>query len=186
MPVTRHVSPRPGDVLILVGTMKGAFIVRSDARRQEWDVGGPYFPGSAVYATAFDARAGRHRVWAGPHSMHWGGLLRSSDDFGKTWTNPEQANVKFPESSGAALAQIWQIVPGRESEPDTLYCGVSPRRSSSRATRGRRGRSPRDSGITPIVRSGSRAAAGCAFTPSFPIRSGPTGCASRSPPPACT
>ena len=126
MPVTRHVSPRPGDVLILVGTMKGAFIVRSDARRQEWDVGGQYFPGSAVYATAFDARAGRHRLWAGPHSMHWGGLLRSSDDFGKTWTNPEQANVKFPESSGAALAQIWQIVPGRESEPDTLYCGVEP------------------------------------------------------------
>ena len=126
MPVIRHVSPRSGDVLILVGTMKGAFIVRSDRRRQNWDVGGPYFPGSAVYALAFDARAGRHRLWAGPHSMHWGGLLRSSDDFGQTWTNPEQANVKFPQDSGAALAQIWQIVPGRDSEPDTLYCGVEP------------------------------------------------------------
>jgi hypothetical protein len=126
MPVTRHVSPRPGDVLILVGTMKGAFIVRSDARRQDWEIGGPYFPGSAVYAMACDTRAGRHRLWAGPHSMHWGGLLRSSDDFGKTWTNPEQANVRFPDGTGAALAQIWQIVPGRESEPDTLYCGVEP------------------------------------------------------------
>jgi hypothetical protein len=126
MPVATHVSPRSGDVLLLVGTMKGAFVVRADARRREWEVGGPYFPGSAVYAMACDTRAGRHRIWAGPHSMHWGGLLRSTDDFGKNWTNPEQANVKFPEGTGAALARIWQIIPGREAEPDTLYCGVEP------------------------------------------------------------
>jgi len=58
--------------------------------------------------------------------MHWGGLLRSSDDFGQTWTNPEEANVKFPESAGAALKQIWQGAPGRAGEKDTLYCGVEP------------------------------------------------------------
>jgi photosystem II stability/assembly factor-like uncharacterized protein len=75
---------------------------------------------------AYDARNGRHRLWAGPNSMHWGGVLRSSDDFGKTWTNPEQANVKFPEGTEAALKQIWQIAPGRNGEPDTLYCGVEP------------------------------------------------------------
>ena len=126
MPVIRHVTPRNGDVVLLVGTMKGAFIVRSDAGRRDWDVGGPYFPGSAVYALAADMRAGRHRIWAGPHSMHWGGMLRCTDDFGKTWTNPEAANVKFPEGTGAALQQIWQIAPGRDSEADTLYCGVEP------------------------------------------------------------
>jgi photosystem II stability/assembly factor-like uncharacterized protein len=58
--------------------------------------------------------------------MHWGGLLRWSDDFGRNWTNPEEANVKFPEGTGAALKQIWQIVPGRAGEADTLYCGVEP------------------------------------------------------------
>ena len=126
MPVTRHVDPAPGDTILLVGTMKGAFVVRAGASRAAWEIGGPYFPGSAVYAMAYDARAGRHRIWAGPHSMHWGGLLRSSDDFGRNWTNPEEANVKFPEASGAALQQIWQIVPGRADEPDTLYCGVEP------------------------------------------------------------
>jgi hypothetical protein len=114
MPVIRHVSPRNGDVVLLVGTMKGAFLLRSDAGRRDWDVGGPYFAGSAVYALACDRRAGRHRIWAGPHSMHWGGMLRCTDDFGKTWTNPEAANVKFPEGAGAALQQIWQIVPPRE------------------------------------------------------------------------
>jgi len=126
MPDTRHITPGPGDVLLLVGTMKGAFLLRSGPARETWEMGGPYFPGSAVYAMAWDGRNGRHRIWAGPHSMHWGGLLRSSDDFGQSWTNPEEANVKFPEGTGAALKQIWQIVPGRASEPDTLYCGVEP------------------------------------------------------------
>ncbi|MFL6291398.1 MAG: exo-alpha-sialidase [Thermoanaerobaculia bacterium] len=126
MPDIRHVTPRNGDVLLLVGTMKGAFLLRSGKSRGEWEMGGPHFPGSAVYAMAWDGRNGRQRIWAGPHSMHWGGLLRSSDDFGRSWTNPEEANVKFPEGTGAALKQIWQIVPGRESEPDTLYCGVEP------------------------------------------------------------
>src|SRR6266545_2960197 len=126
MPDTSHVDAGNGDVLLLVGTMKGAFVLRASKSRRKWDVGGPYFPGSAVYALAYDGRAGRHRIWAGPRSSHWGALLRSSDDFGRSWTNPEQANVKFPEGTDAALEQIWQIIPGRDSEPDTLYCGVEP------------------------------------------------------------
>src|SRR5688500_11732699 len=126
MPKAAHVSPKHGDVLVLVGTMKGAFVFRSSDSRTKWEVGGPYFPGSAVYALAYDDRAGRHRIWAGAQSMHWGALLRCSDDFGKKWTNPEEANVKFPEGTGAALANIWQIEPGRDDEPDTLYCGVEP------------------------------------------------------------
>jgi photosystem II stability/assembly factor-like uncharacterized protein len=126
MPATTHISPGTGDIMLLVGTMKGAFILRAGPSRSGWDVGGPYFPGSAVYAMAYDSRAGRQRIWAGPNSMHWGGLLRSSDDFGQTWTNPEAANVTFPEGTGTALKQIWQIAPGREAEPDTLYCGVEP------------------------------------------------------------
>ncbi|HEU5163580.1 MAG TPA: exo-alpha-sialidase [Thermoanaerobaculia bacterium] len=125
MPITRHVAPRAGDTLLLVGTMKGAFLFHASDRRS-WEMGGPYFPGQAVYAMAYDGRAGRRRLWAGPHSMHWGGVLSSSDDFGRTWTTPEEANVKFPESAGVALQQIWQIVPGRASEPDALYCGVEP------------------------------------------------------------
>lgn len=126
MPKARHVKPKKGDVILMVGTMKGGFIFRTNKRRATWEMGGPYFPGSAVYAMAYDSRAGRRRIWAGPQSMHFGALLRSSDDFGKTWTNPEEANVKFPEKTDASLKNIWQITPGRESESDTLYCGVEP------------------------------------------------------------
>lgn len=126
MPESRHVAPQPRDILLLVGTMKGAFILRSDGARRRWNVGGPYFPGSAVYAMAYDGRAGRQRLWAAPASMHWGSLVVSSDDFGRTWTDPEEAPVKFPETAETALKQIWQITPGRDDEPDTLYCGVEP------------------------------------------------------------
>jgi photosystem II stability/assembly factor-like uncharacterized protein len=53
-------------------------------------------------------------------------VLRSSDDMGRTWTNPEQANVRFPDDSGVSLERIWQIHPGRDDEPERLYCGVEP------------------------------------------------------------
>jgi photosystem II stability/assembly factor-like uncharacterized protein len=126
MPATRHVSPRNGDVLLLVGTMKGAFVLRANKARKTWEAGGPYFPGSAVYALGYDGRAGRHRIWAGPRSFQWGAQLLATDDFGKSWMNTEESKVKFPEGAGAALTQIWQIIPGRNTEPDTLYCGVEP------------------------------------------------------------
>ena len=122
MPKAQYISPKKGDTLLLVGTMKGAFLFRG--RKSKWEMGGPYFPGSAVYAMAYDDRGGRQRIWAGPQSMHFGALLRSSDDFGATWTNPEEANVKFPEGTDAALKNIWQITMGRDD--DTMYAGVEP------------------------------------------------------------
>src|SRR5262245_13384898 len=110
-------KPGQGDVLVMVGTMKGAFLATSRPSRARWDVAGPYFPGAAVYALAYDDRVGRRRLWAATSSMHWGAVLRRSDDFGRTWTDPQQANVKFPADSGGALRQIWQIQPGRSDEP---------------------------------------------------------------------
>ena len=126
MVTARHLAVKDGDVLLLVGTMKGAFLFRSNRARSRWETGGPYFPGQSVYAMAYDGRAGRRRLWAGTGSMHWGAVLRTSDDFGRSWTNPEAANVRFPAESGVSLKNIWQIRPGRAEEPDTLYCGVEP------------------------------------------------------------
>ena len=115
-----------GDVLVLVGTPKGAFVFTSDPSRKRWRVDGPHFPGEAVYSLAFDQRAGRTRLLAGVHSNHWGATIRTSDDFGRTWSEPERQAVRFPESSGLSLAQVWQIEPGRPEEPDVVWCGVEP------------------------------------------------------------
>ena len=121
----RHVPVKRGDLLLLVGTIKGAFILRSNVQRRRWEVGGPYFHGHAVYALAYDPRRDQHRIWAST-SSYWGTLLRSSDDFGKSWTNPQQAPIRFPNDTGVSLKNIWQITPGRPEEPNILYCGVEP------------------------------------------------------------
>jgi len=74
---------------------------------------------------AYDGRGGQHRVWASTQSI-WGTLLRFSDDFGKSWTNPQEAAIRFPSDSGVSLKNIWQITLGPPDEPDVLYCGVEP------------------------------------------------------------
>jgi serine/threonine protein kinase len=94
-----HARVKKGDTLLLVGTTKGAFILRSNVQRQRWEVGGPYFHGDAVYALAYDGRAGQHRIWAST-SSYWGTMLRSTDDFGRRWSNPQQAPVRFPSDTG--------------------------------------------------------------------------------------
>jgi len=121
----QHVQVKKGDFLLLVGTTKGAFLLQSNAQRKRWKVGGPYFHGHAVYAMAYDGRLGQHRIWAATQSI-WGTLLRSSDDFGKSWTNPQEAAIRFPSDSGVSLKNIWQITLGPPEEPDLLYCGVEP------------------------------------------------------------
>lgn len=121
----RHARVRKGDFLLLVGTTKGAFILRSNTNRARWEVGGPYFHGHAVYTMVYDGRGGQHRIWASTQSF-WGTLLRSSEDFGKSWTNPQEASIRFPADTGLSLKNIWQICPGRADEPGVLYCGVEP------------------------------------------------------------
>ena len=126
MTSTKQISPKSGNVLVMVGTTKGAFLLSSSGQRKRWQVSGPHLPGHVVYSAAFDGRAGRSRIWLS--SLHWayGTTLRTSDDFGQNWTNPESHPIKFPEDTGQALKQIWQIAIGGENEQDTLYCGVEP------------------------------------------------------------
>lgn len=121
----QHVNVRKRDFLLLVGTTKGAFLLQSNGQRKRWKVGGPYFHGQAVYAMAYDDRAGQHRVWASTQGI-WGTVLRSTDDFGKSWTNPQETAIRFPSESGVSLKNIWQISLGRPDEPEVLYCGVEP------------------------------------------------------------
>lgn len=125
MPNPNQVQVNSGDNLLLVGTTKGAFIFRSDASRQSWDEAGPYFPGRSIYAFDYDGRNDRTKLWAAVNSPYWGSFLSSSNDFGKSWTDPESYNIKFPEGSDVSLKQIWQIV-NDPHNADALYCGVEP------------------------------------------------------------
>lgn len=127
MPESPKGSPaEPGDLLLMVGTMKGAFLFTSDPERRRWRMDGPHFPGEEVYALALDTRNGGSKLWAAPGSAFWGTTLRRSDDLGATWSGKDERTVKFPEDSGLSLQRIWHIRPGPADDPDRMWLGVEP------------------------------------------------------------
>ncbi|MCA9878525.1 MAG: hypothetical protein KC442_12105, partial [Thermomicrobiales bacterium] len=71
-------------VRVLVGTRKGAFILTSDERRQDWEITGPHFAGWEVYhlkGSAIDP----DRIYAAPSGGWFGQTMHRSDDGGQTW-----------------------------------------------------------------------------------------------------
>ena len=113
------------ETLVLAGTAKGLFSLRSSDDRRHFELQGPELVGEEVYATCIDSR-GPVRLLAGSVSMHWGPVIRSSDDLGASWTEQDHAAVAFPTDTGAALNRVWQIVPGGPDEPGVIYAGVEP------------------------------------------------------------
>lgn len=107
-------------VTLLVGTTKGAFLLRGDDARKSFETTGPFLAGSAVYAMAYDAA--RDRVLASASNPFYGTTLASTADWGVTWDQPETPNVAFPADTDTKLENIWQIVP----EGDTIWVGVEP------------------------------------------------------------
>ena len=73
-----------GGVRVLVGTRKGAFVLRSDEARREWEVDGPHFPGWEVYHVA-GSPADPDRIWAAPSGGWFGQVVQRSDDGGRSW-----------------------------------------------------------------------------------------------------
>jgi hypothetical protein len=118
-------SPQSGDLLLMVGTVKGAFIFLSDRRRAEFKMSGPHFPGQSVWSMALIG-GGSPRIIAGNKSNHWGAMVSWSDDFGTTWKEPTEGNIKFAKGSGAALNAVWALEAGTSLGPDTVLAGVDP------------------------------------------------------------
>jgi photosystem II stability/assembly factor-like uncharacterized protein len=74
-------------VRVLVGTRKGAFILTSDGKREQWDVSGPHFAGWEMYHLKASP-ADPNRIYASQTSGWFGQLIQRSDDGGKTWHQP--------------------------------------------------------------------------------------------------
>ncbi len=67
-PAATGIAGRSGNVVLIIGTTKWAFLLHSDARRASWEMQGPHFTGEEVYALALDQRSGRRTLWAVPSS----------------------------------------------------------------------------------------------------------------------
>jgi photosystem II stability/assembly factor-like uncharacterized protein len=74
-------------VRVLVGTRKGAFILNSDGKRQNWDVSGPLFAGWEIYHMK-GSPVDPNRIYASQTSGWFGQIIQRSSDGGKTWEQP--------------------------------------------------------------------------------------------------
>ena len=81
-----RITPQSGDLILMVGTVKGAFIFRSDRSRREFQIAGPYFKGQEVFSAAYLPDQKAPRMLMGVKSQHWGSTVSWSDDFGASWT----------------------------------------------------------------------------------------------------
>jgi hypothetical protein len=112
------------ETLVMVGTRKGMWIGRSDARRETWTWDGPHFDMQDVYSCLIDTRGGTTRLYAGPASSWFGPQVAYSDDLGGSWKSGTDGGIKFPQDTGASLERVWQLQPG--AGDDVVWAGTEP------------------------------------------------------------
>lgn len=116
-------------ILLLVGTKKGLFILRSDARRVDWEVEGPRLAGWEISTLAADLRQ-RPLFLAGVTSRVYGPHLQLSRDLGRTWQpiegspslprapqippHPHEGAEPHPGAVAPRLRSFWMLRPGLE------------------------------------------------------------------------
>jgi hypothetical protein len=119
-------------VRLLVGTRKGAFVLTSDGKRQQWSVSGPHFGGWEIYHVA-GSPAEPARLYASQSGGWFGQLIQRSDDGGATW-QPVGNEFAYDGVPGThqwydgtphpwEFARVWHLEPSL-TDPDTVYAGV--------------------------------------------------------------
>src|ERR1700739_4986562 len=71
-------------VRVLVGTRKGAFVLTSDGKRENWNVSGPHFGGWEIYHLK-GSPVDPNRLYVSQSSGWFGQMIQRSSDGGKTW-----------------------------------------------------------------------------------------------------
>ena len=140
-------------VRLLVGTVKGAFVIESDGTRKKWKVKGPHFTGWEVYHLK-GSPADPNRIYCSQSSGWFGQVIQRSNDGGKTWEAPGGGVTKnaqgFPQGesnrfvydtsseTGKPLTthqwydgtqhpwefkRVWHLEPSL-TDRDTVYAGI--------------------------------------------------------------
>ena len=119
-------------VRVLVGTHKGAFILKSDGKREKWDISGPHFAGLDIFHVN-GSPVDPNRLYASQTSSWFGQIIQRSDDGGQNW---EPVGNKFAYEGVTGTHQwydgtqhpwefkrVWQLTPS-PTDRDTVYAGV--------------------------------------------------------------
>ena len=119
-------------VRVLVGTRKGAFVLTSDGKREQWKVEGPHFAGWEIYHFK-GSPVDPNRLYVSQGTGWFGQLIQRSNDGGKTF---EAVGNKFVYDGVPGTHQwydgtphpwefkrVWHLEPSL-TDPDTVYAGV--------------------------------------------------------------
>jgi len=119
-------------VRVLAGTRKGAFILTSDGKRNNWEVSGPHFAGWEIYHVK-GSPADSNRLYASQSSGWFGQVIQTSNDGGQTWA-PAGNQFTYKGVPGThqwydgtphpwEFKRVWHLEPSL-TDPDTVYAGV--------------------------------------------------------------
>jgi len=119
-------------VRVLVGTKKGAFVLTSDGKREQWDVAGPHFGGWEIYHMK-GSPVDPNRLYASQTSGWFGQVIERSDDAGKTWA-PVGNKFAYEGEVGThqhydgtprpwEFKRVWHLEPSL-TDAETVYAGV--------------------------------------------------------------
>ena len=125
-----------GELALLVGTIKGGFVLRAGSGWRRWRLEGPYYLGSRVHDFRLDPRDGRTLLLCSTGG-HLGPTIYRSRSRGRKWAEaqrpprferlPARARRGKKHATRGLSVQIdlW-LTPGHADEPDVWYCGTSP------------------------------------------------------------
>jgi len=111
-----------------IGTRKGLFALRGNARRRGWKLVGPQFLGHIIHHVVEDPRDPKV-VLVAAKTGHLGPTVFRSSNRGRTWKEARQPpafrKVAEGETPKAVDAVFW-LTPGHAGERGTWYAGTSP------------------------------------------------------------
>jgi len=105
-------------VLVLIGTKKGAFVMKSDATRRNWALQGPYCETWPIHHMIGDASTGA--IYAGGGNEWFGPAVWRSGDLGANWTHSSEG-LSYGEGE-APINAVWSLA----RRNGRLYAGVEP------------------------------------------------------------
>lgn len=105
-------------VLTLVGTKKGAFILRSDEARKNWSLEGPFCEMWPMNHVIADAESGA--IYGGGGNEWFGPAVWRSTDLGKTWSHSSRGLAYA--AGEEPISAVWSLSAGH----GRLYAGVAP------------------------------------------------------------
>ncbi len=121
-------SKKKRQVVLLVATRKGAWLLQGDTARKTWRIDGPHFLGHIINHLVLDPRDGR-TLLAAASTGHLGPTIFRSTNLGKTWKEAAHppAFAKASEGEqGRAVDHTFWLTPCHGNQPNAWYAGTSP------------------------------------------------------------